>query len=176
MAKKDTKQDVSVSKEDKQMKRVTPRGALSPFEEMEREMEHRFRRFGHHGWMQPFRWGGPFWSDMAAPFEGKVPSVDVIERDEEILVRAELPGVDKKDLEVSLSDNTLTIKGSTKTEEKEEKGDYYRREVSTGSFSRTVRLPAEVDGDKVQSSFKDGLLELTLPKVKKAKRHTIKVE
>ncbi len=120
--------------------------------------------------------GAPSWSNLAAPFEGKIPNVDVIERDEEVLVRAELPGVDKKDLEVSLSDNALTIKGSTKTEEKEERGDYYRREVSSGTFSRTVRLPTEVDGDKVQSSFKDGLLELTLPKVKKARRHRIKVE
>ena len=169
------KKDVTVSTEDKQVKKVGPRRALSPFEEMEREMEHMFRHFGH-GWMQPFRWGAPSWSNLAAPFEGKIPNVDVIERDEEVLVRAELPGVDKKDLEVSLSDNALTIKGSTKTEEKEERGDYYRREVSSGTFSRTVRLPAEVDGDKVQSSFKDGLLELTLPKVKKARRHRIKVE
>jgi HSP20 family protein len=176
MAKKDTKQDISVAKQDKQTKKATTSGALTPIEEMDREMERMFRRFGHHGWMRPFHWGGPFWGQMPLPFEGKVPSVDVIERDEEILVRAELPGVDKKDLEVTLSDTALTIGGSTKTEEKEEKGDYYRREMSTGSFSRTVGLPSEVDGDKVQSSFKDGVLELTLPKVKKTKKQRIEVE
>ena len=175
MAKKKTNQDVPVSTKGKQLKKTTPRVALSPIEEMEREMEQMWHRFGH-GWMRPFRWGAPFWSDLGASFEGKLPNVDVIERDEEIIVRAELPGVDKNDLDVTLSDDLLTIKGSTRTEETEEKGDYYRREVSSGSFSRTVRLPAAVAGDKVQSSFKDGLLELTLPKEKKAIRHTIKVE
>ena len=103
-------------------------------------------------------------------------AVDVSETENEFVVRAELPGVDKKDLEVTLSEDALTIKGSTKAEKEEEKGDYYRREVSSGSFSRTIRLPTAVDGDKVTSSFKDGILELTLPKVTKAKRHTIKVE
>ena len=70
----------------------------------------------------------------------------------------------------------MTIKGETQREHKKEKGDYYRREVSSGSFSRTIRLPTAVNGDKVTSSFKDGILELTLPKVTKAKRQTIKVE
>ncbi len=175
MAKKDTKKDVPVSKEKREMQKSHRGRRLSPFDEMEREMDRWFGRFGH-GWMRPFHWGRPFWSDLEAPFEGMVPSVDVIDRDEEVVVRVELPGVDKKNLEVSLSDDSLTIKGSTKTEQEEEKGDYYHREVSSGSFSRTVRLPAEVDGEKVKSSFKDGILELTLPKVKKAKRQTIKVE
>ena len=175
MAKKESKKDLNVSKEDKQLKKTTPSTTWDPFDEMEQEMDRMFGRFGR-GWMRPYRWGGPFWSDFARPFEGKMPTVDVIERDEEVVVRAELPGVDKKDLDVSLSGNVLTIKGSTKQEQKEEKGEYYRREVSSGSYSRTVRLPAEVDGDKVESSFKDGLLELTLPKLKKAKRHRITVE
>ena len=64
----------------------------------------------------------------------------------------------------------------TSAEKKEEKGDYYRREMSKGEFSRTVGLPAEVDGAKAKASFKDGLLELTLPKVKKTTKHKIKVE
>jgi HSP20 family protein len=100
----------------------------------------------------------------------------VIDRDEEVILRAELPGVDKKDLDVSMTDDAVTIRGSCRSEEKEEKGDYFRREVSTGSFSRTVALPADVDGEKAKASFKDGLLELTLPKVKKAMRKAIKVE
>jgi HSP20 family protein len=100
----------------------------------------------------------------------------VIDRDDEVVVRADLPGVDKKDLEVTLHEDALTIKGSTSSEKEEEKGDYFRREVSSGSFSRSIRLPTAVDGEKVSSSFKDGILELTLPKIKKTKRHTIKVE
>jgi HSP20 family protein len=174
MAKKDTTKDVPVSTE-KPERRQYPRGRwLTPFEEMEREMDRWFGGRGH-GWMRPFQAGFPSWADLQAPFEG-MPSVDVIDREAEVVVRAELPGVDKKDLEISLSDDSLTIKGSTKTEQEEEKGDYYRREVSSGSFSRTLRLPSEVDGEKASSSFKDGILELKLPKREKSKRHTIKVD
>ena len=74
------------------------------------------------GGLSPFHRGGPFWSDWEASFEGKLPSVDVIDRDEEVLIRAELPGVDKKDLDVSMTDNSVTIKGSTSTEKEEERG------------------------------------------------------
>ena len=117
-------------------------------------------------------------SEPALPFEGKLPRVDVIDRDEEVLVRAEVPGVNKKDLEISVSENTVTINGKTSHEEKEEKDNYYRCEVSRGAFTRTVVLPADVDADKAKTktTFTDGILELTLPKVTKSKRHTIKLE
>jgi HSP20 family protein len=105
-----------------------------------------------------------------------MPKVDVVERDNEIVVRAEVPGVDKKDLDVSVSDNAVTIKGSTRHEEKEEKGDYYHHEISTGTFSRMVSLPANVDGSKAKADFKDGVLELTIPKVGQSKRHSIKLD
>ena len=104
-----------------------------------------------------------------------MPRVDIVERDDELVVKAELPGVDKKDLDVSVTENAVTIKGSTSHEEKEEKGDYYRCEISSGAYSRTLALPSDVEADKAKANFKDGVLELTLPKLKKAKRHTIKV-
>ena len=113
---------------------------------------------------------------MAAPFEGRMPKVDVIDRDTEVVVRAELPGVDKKDLDVSVSANAVTIKASTKAEHKEEKGDYYRCEITQGSISRTVALPADVDGDQAKAAFKDGVLELTMPKVAGSRKQSIKVE
>jgi HSP20 family protein len=75
-----------------------------------------------------------------------------------------------------VTENTVRLKGSTRKEEKEEKGDFYRCEISSGSFSRLVPLPADVDAEKARTKFKDGLLELTLPKMKKAKHHTIKVD
>ena len=160
-------------KEGKQeLKKAGPAQALSPFEEMDRLFENYFK----HGWLHPFRWARPSWDELAIPFEGKMPSVDVVDRDDEVIVKAEVPGVDKKDLDISVTDNTVSIKGSTSHEEKEEKGDYYRREISRGSFSRVVSLPAEVDAAKASSKFKDGVLELTLPKMKKSKRHTVKVE
>lgn len=92
-----------------------------------------------------------------------MPKVDIIDRDDEIFVRAELPGIDKKDIDISMTDYTLTIKGETKKQEKEEKGDYYRCETSQGSYMHTLSLPAEVNSDKAKTKFKDGVLELTLP-------------
>ena len=109
-------------------------------------------------------------------FEGKTPKVDVVERDKEIIINAELPGVDKKDLDISVTNNSVTIKGTTSHEDKEEKGDYYRCEISQGSYSRTLSLPAEVDEEKAKAKFKNGILKLTLPKLKKSKRHNVKVE
>jgi len=161
-AKEESKQEVQ---------KVQPARAVSPFEEMERLFEGYFPR----GWMRPFHWERPSWGELAVPFEGKMPRVDIVERDDELVVKAELPGVDKKDLDISVTENAVTIKGSTSHEEKEEKGDYYRCEMSRGAYSRTVTLPSEVDADKAKAKFKDGVLELTLPKLKKAKRHTIKV-
>ena len=156
----------------KDIQKAQPARALSPFEEMDRFFESQFPS----GWIHPFHWTRPSWSKLGEPFEGKMPKVDVIDRDGEIVVKAELPGVDKKDLDISVTKNSVTIKGSTSHEEKEEKGDYYRSEISRGSYSRTLTLPSDVNEDKAKADFKDGVLELTLPKVEKAKRRTIKVE
>jgi HSP20 family protein len=165
--KKEGKQDIQ---------KAEPARAMSPFEAMDRLMDQMFESGFPRGWMRPFRTEWPSWAEGAAPFEGKTPKVDVIDRDKEVIVKAELPGVDKKDVDVSVTNNTVTIKATTSHEEKEEKGDYYRCEMSRGAFSRTVGLPAEVAEDKAKAKFKDGVLELTLPKVKETKRHTIKVE
>ena len=155
----------------KAVEKVQPARMLSPFEEMERLFESSFPR----GWLRPHRWGWPSWGELPAPFEGKTPSVDVIDRENEVVVKAELPGVDKKDLDISVTNNTVTIKGKTSHEEKEEKGDYYRCEISRGEYSRTLALPAEVDESNAKANFKDGILELTLPKKEKAKRRKIDV-
>jgi HSP20 family protein len=107
--------------------------------------------------------------------ELKVPKVDIVDRDDDILVRADVPGVKKENLDVSLTDNTITINGSTSEEKKEEKGDYYRSETMKGEFSRTMSLPSDVDGSKAATTFKDGVLEVTVPKVEKAKRIKVNV-
>jgi len=158
-------------KEDKQdMQQVRPARTFSPFEEME-------RMFGAFplGWMRPFQREWPTWGELNA-IEGKTPSVDLIDRDDEIVIKAELPGVDKKDMDVSVTKNTVSIKGTTSHEEKEENGDYYRSEISRGEYTRTLALPAEVDEDKVKATFKNGILELKLPKLKQSKRTTVKVD
>lgn len=80
-----------------------------------------------------------------------------------------------EDIEITLTGNLITVKGETKKEEKEEKGDFYRCEISHGAFSRTVSLPAEVDDSKAKASLTEGVLEVTLSKVEKAKKRAIKV-
>ena len=151
---------------------TTAQRALSPFEEMDRL----FDQFFHRGWMRPFHLDWPRLPEVPWGFEGKVPKVDVIDRDDEVVVKAELPGVEKDDIELSLTDNTVTIKGSTMHEEKEERGDYYRSEISRGSFSRTVSLPAMVDGENAKASFKHGVLTLELPKIEESKRKKIEID
>jgi HSP20 family protein len=158
----ESKKDIVVSKGEAQR---VPARRLSPFEEMDRM----FDEFMGRGWLRPSRWELPLLAEL------KVPNVDVVDRDDEVLVRAEVPGVNKEDIEVSMSGNMLTIKGQTKREEKEEKGDYFRCEISRGAFSRTLTLPAEVDEAKAKAELKDGVLELTLPKAEKSKRRTIKI-
>ncbi len=145
---------------------------LAPFDEMDRL----FERMMPSNWLRPMRWEWPTWTEHMMPFEGKIPRVDIIDREAEVVIRAELPGVKKEDLDVSLNDNSVTIRGTTKHEETEEKGEYHRREMSYGEFSRTVALPSEVDRNKAKAKFKDGVLELTLPKVETAKRNSIRIE
>ncbi len=145
----------------------------SPWDEMERW----FDEFGRRGWLHPFTrdWPTEELGEMA-PFEGRMPRVDMIDRDNEVVIKAELPGVKKDDLEVTLSENTVTIQAHTIKEEKEEKDEYYRREMSRGDFQRTLTLPGGVDDAKAKASFTDGMLELTIPKMEKTSRRKVKVD
>lgn len=135
----------------------------NPFEEMDRMFDTLLPR----GWVLPFR--------LERPLSAELPKVDVIDRDAELLVRAEVPGVKKDELEVSIAGDTVTIKGEHRHEEKEEKGKYYRCEISHKAFARTVVLPAEVDAEKAAAEFTDGVLEIRLPKLEHAKRRLLKV-
>lgn len=156
--------------ERKEVRKTEPTRTLMPFEDIDRYFENLFPR----GWLRPLRWEWP--TDVAAPFGGKLPKVDVVDREKEVLVRAEVPGVEKDKLEISVTESSVTIKGTAHHEEKEEKGEYYRCETTHGEFARTVALPAEVDSEHTKAKYKDGVLEITLPKVKKAHRHTVNIE
>jgi len=169
---KKTNLKIVPAKESAQEIQQAPLRALSPFDEMERIFEHLMPR----GWLRPLSWDRPLWSELGGRFEMKAPRIDVLDRDEDVVVRAEMPGVDKKDVEVSVNETTVTIRGKTSHEEKEEKGDYYRCEISRGAYTRTVALPARVDGAKAKAVFKEGMLELTLPKLEKSKRHAVSVD
>jgi HSP20 family protein len=131
------------------------------------DFERRFR------W--PTRWG-PDWWWPAGEMSFRTPAVDVFEKENEVIVKAEIPGLSKDDVEVNLTNSTLTISGEKKKEEEVKDRDYYRCERSFGSFSRTIELPAEVKTDEAKASFKDGLLEIHLPKTDAAQRKLIKVE
>ncbi|MEO6118300.1 MAG: Hsp20/alpha crystallin family protein [Methylotenera sp.] len=146
---------------------------LNPIHDVERAFGHFFGR------RLPILW---HWNDIPSldgmfEFEGqRLPSLDVIDRDTEFLIRAEIPGLDKKDINVSIFDNLLTIKGQSSNEKKDEKGDYYRHEISCSSFARSVTLPGAVDASKTVANLKDGILEIVLPKIETSKRHNITVQ
>jgi len=137
------------------------------------DMDRMFEDFFGRTWLRPFgAWSRP----LATEYAAMLPKVDVLDRDDEVIVRAEVPGMEKDELDISISGNMLTLKGETRREEKEEKGDYYRCEMSHGAFARTLVLPAEVDESRAKANLKDGVLELKLPKMEKSKRRAIKIE
>src|SRR5208337_277679 len=104
------------------------------------------------------------------------PPVDIYETEEAIVLKAELPGIDPKDVEVRVEDNTLYLKGERKYEKEVKEQNYHRVERSYGSFARSFSLPNSIDAEKVKAEFKDGLLTLTMPKREEAKPKTIKTD
>jgi HSP20 family protein len=118
-------------------------------------------------------------SNLSGPWAGNgewIPAFDVSETDEEIIVKAEVPGMNVKDIDITLTDGLLTIKGERKLE-KEDKGEsYHRVERQFGSFSRSFNLGAEVKADAIDANYKDGILTLTLPKAEETKPKRIQVK
>ena len=105
-----------------------------------------------------------------------LPSVDVSETKNDLVIKAELPGLDTKDIDISMNNGYLTIKGEKKNEKEERDENYHLIERSYGSFTRSVRLPREVQSDKITASFKNGILKITLPKSEEAKKKEIKIK
>lgn len=140
-----------------------------------RDFENRMESMFHNMWNNSFS-NEKFPDMFSSGSFGKIPRMDVVDRDKEIFVKAELPGFDKKDLDISISNNQLNIKAKTSHEEKEEDGDYLKREISKSEIYRSVLLPADVEDEKIKTSYKNGVLELTIPKQKKSQRKQIKVE
>jgi len=105
-----------------------------------------------------------------------LPSLELKEDENQFLLHLDIPGMDRKDLDISVTGSTLTIKGERKEEENKKGKGYFYSERRYGSFQRSIELPAEVDADKVMAGYKDGVLELTLPKSEKAKPKQIRVD
>jgi len=104
------------------------------------------------------------------------PSLDVAETKNDVVVKAEVPGMDPKDIDISLSNGVLTIKGEKKKEREEKEEDYHLIERSYGAFHRSIQLPKEVQSDKIEVSYKNGVLKVTLPKSEEAKKKEIKIK
>jgi len=140
------------------------------------DVDRLFDEFLSRNWLSPFQMNFPARRQVRAGITNKLPDIDVIDRAKEILIRAEVPGFDKKDLKVTMTNQTVTITGESRKEEKEEKGNYFRREITKESFSRVVGLPCEVDVDKAKLAFQNGVLELVVPKNKEVKQRVVKIE
>jgi HSP20 family protein len=146
------------------MQKVSPmtlieREMLTTLHEMERWFEDALHRpfFGFHRL--------PLTNLLGERRTGEfVPAIDMFEEGKELVVRAELPGIKREDIKVELAGTTLTLSGEKRSEEKVERKDYYRVEQSYGSFSRTLELPEGVNLDAIKADFKDGMLEIRIPK------------
>jgi len=140
--------------------------AGDPFQMLERfteEMSRVFDDFGFgRGWLTPrlgFGWPRP----LLGRAEGWLPDVEMLQRNNELVIRADLPGLTKDDVKVEITENAVTIQGERRREHEEEKGGVYRSERSYGNFTRVIALPEGAITDQAKASYKDGVLEITMP-------------
>lgn len=117
-----------------------------------------------------------FLGDEEMSSRGWMPPVDIYETDDNIVLKAELPGVNPNDVEIRVEGSTLYMKGERKLEKEVKEENMYRVERSYGAFNRTFALPGSVDPDKVEAEYKDGILTLTIPKREESKPKTIKIK
>lgn len=118
------------------------------------------------------------WRSFWMPSDGErgwTPALDIFEKDDRFVVKAELPGMKEDDIDVSVVGDTLTIKGEKKTEEEIDEEDYYHMERTYGSFLRSISLPSNVNADKIEAKYEDGVLEVSLPKIAEVKPKRVKV-
>lgn len=143
-----------------------------PFEEM-RELQRRMNRM-----MQGF-WGGrPMLPGPESAIEeyGREPYTDIMEADNEVVLTAEIPGVKKEDIKINVTGDSIEISAETKKEEKKEKKGFVRRERSYGRYYLKYSLPATVNPDKAKASYKNGVLEVRLPKTEAKKGKSVKID
>lgn len=169
---------VPVKMKEEAPERATALQAWRPFESLRREMDRLFEDFDRDFWRLPFRRSvfdiEPFWRRELA--WGAPPAVDIVEKDKAYEITAELPGMDEKTIEVKVANGSLTIKGEKQEEKEEKKKDYYLHERHFGSFERRFAVPEGVDTDKIEASFRKGILTVTLPKKPEAIKPEKKIE
>lgn len=140
-----------------------------PFLDLWREMDRMFERFGRFNGLEAFEEG-------LLPSRRFGPALEVSETSDQIRVSAELPGLNKEDVEISIEGDNLILSGNKKQEEERKEGGYYRSERYYGAFRRSVPLPCDVNFDKAEATFKNGVLTVVLPKTEEEKRKHTKIE
>lgn len=145
-----------------------PVATWHPFDDLRREVDHLFEDFGRGDWLRPLR---P--SNLEAIF--RQPAVDIAEKDKAFEMTAELPGLDVKNIEVTLRNGNIILKGERQDQKEEKSKDYYLQERQYGAFERSFALPNGVDADKIDATFKNGILTVTLPKTAEAQKPEQKV-
>ncbi len=167
-----------VKTEKKPAEPITGMQAWWPIEGLREEIDRLFEDFGMGSWRSPFRRSifaaEPFWRRELT--WARAPAVDITESEKAYEVTAELPGMDEKDIEVKVVNGNLMIKGEKQEEKEEKKKDYYLHERRFGSFERCFQVPDGVDVDKIEASFKKGVLAVTLPKRPEAQKPAKKIE
>lgn len=156
----------------KETRELAPWHPFADLTRWERDMERMMDDFFDRG-MRPWR------PERWVRTEGllnNAPALDVYEDKDDIVVKAELPGMEKDRVEVNLTDHSLTIKGEKTKEDEVKEENYYRSERSYGSFVRTLQLPTDVQAEKVKASFKNGVLEVRLPKTEEARAKTKEIK
>lgn len=118
---------------------------------------------------------GPQWRTLWPAEGASTLAMDLFETGDALVVSAPVPGIRPEEVEITITGNTLTIKGETRAEEREEKGNYLRQEVRYGAFQRSMQLPVDVQADKAEAVFENGMLKLTLPKSEQVKPKSIKI-
>lgn len=147
----------------------------SPFESLRREVDRLFDDFRPFDWNLPSRVFGFEVPRTSRPGWQVAPAIDLAEKDDGYEITAELPGLDEKNVEIRLSNHTLTISGEKREEKEEKQKDYFLSERRYGSFQRSFQLPEGVDGDRIEASFAKGVLTVKLPKTAEAKQAEKKI-
>jgi len=153
---------------------AAPLQVFRPFENLRREIDRLFEDFGGGLWPRSPR-RSFFGMAPSGDLEWAVPAVDFVETDKGYEVTAELPGLDEKNIEVKFADGVLTLRGEKQEEKEEKKKDYYLNERSYGSFHRALQLPGGIDEDKIEATFKKGVLKVTVPKSAEAQKAEKKI-
>lgn len=150
--------------------------AWRPFDTLRKEVDRLFEDFGREDfWRRPFRSLAGIERNLMQKLAA-TPAVDVAEGDKAYEITAELPGMDQKDIEVNVANGGLTIRGEKKEEKEQKQQDYYVSERRYGSFERYFGLPEGIDASKIEASFKNGVLKVTLPKTAEAQKPAKKIE